>query len=67
MSDSELLKRWKVLVAQEGYENALAAITDTKKVSASTADRLCAGRFKSAKPSRKTREAILEVLGKLAS
>lgn len=68
MSDQELLDKWKKMVGRVGYEEALAQLTATKKVSASTAERLSGLQYKPGKPSRRTREALLEVvLGKKAS
>lgn len=67
MSDEELLEKWKRLAERLGYEETLARLMATKKVSASTAERLCADRYKPGRPSRRTREAILEVLSGRAS
>ena len=67
MSDEELLNRWKILRDRVGFEEALARLIATKKVSASTAERLSGDTYKHGKPSRKTREALLEALSKRAS
>lgn len=67
MSNEELLRKWRKLVDRVGYEEALALLISTKKVSASTAERLSGNQYKQSKPSRKTREAILTALDKKAS
>lgn len=67
MSNEDLIRDWKKLVGKVGYEEALSLLIGTKKVSASTAERLSSMQYRASKPSRKTREAILEALAKKAS
>lgn len=66
MSDEELLQKWKRLVERVGTKEALALLMSTRKVGPSTAERLSGGRYEPKKPSRRTREALLEVVGKRA-
>jgi hypothetical protein len=67
MSNEELMTKWIRLVDRVGYAEALTMLIATKKVSASTAERLAGNCYKPAKPSRRTREALLEVVSKKAS
>jgi hypothetical protein len=67
MSNEELLKKWNSLASRVGFEEALSLLIATKKVSASTAERLSGNRYENKRPSRRTREALLEALEKKAS
>lgn len=66
MSDEELLNKWNSVVSRVGREEALALLISTKKVKASTAERLSSGKYKPKRPYENTREAILEALKKVS-